>query len=96
MKEYYVYILASRKDGVLYIGVTGDLLKRIYQHQQGAIEGFTKKYQVKKLVYFESCNNINVCLNREKQLKAWRRDWKVALIEANNPNWNDLSDGLYN
>ncbi|GAA4356893.1 GIY-YIG nuclease family protein [Kangiella marina] len=91
MKEYYVYIMASKKGGVIYIGVTGNLVKRAYQHRKGLVEGFTKKYQVKKLVYFESSNDINDCLRREKQLKAWRRQWKVTLIESSNPEWNDLS-----
>ena len=90
MKEYYVYIMASKKRGVIYIGVTGNLLNRVYQHKSGLIEGFTKKYQVKKLVHFESSSDIKVCLQREKQLKAWRREWKIELIESINPNWNDL------
>lgn len=90
MREYYVYIMASRKRGVIYIGVTGNLQKRVYQHKQGVVEGFTKKYKVKRLVYFESSNDIKECLFREKQLKAWRRQWKIELIESCNPDWDDL------
>ena len=91
MKEYYVYIMASKKHGVIYIGITGNLVRRIYQHKNGLIEGFTKKYQVKKLVYFESSSDIQACLEREKQLKTWRRQWKIDLIELNNPEWLDLT-----
>ena len=90
MKEYCVYIMASKKDGVIYIGVTGNLKKRVYQHRNGLVQGFTQRYQVKRLVYFELGKDIDACLKREKQMKAWRREWKVELFERKNPEWNDL------
>ncbi|MFA6338701.1 MAG: GIY-YIG nuclease family protein [Candidatus Paceibacterota bacterium] len=90
-KNYYVYILASKKNGTLYIGVTNDLVRRIYEHKNGLIEGFTKKYNIKNLVYYEETNDINSALSREKSLKKWNREWKLKLIELNNPEWNDLS-----
>lgn len=87
----YVYILASKKNGTLYVGVTSDLIKRVYQHKNGLAKvGFTKKYSVHLLVYFESVEDINSGIQREKQLKNWHRDWKIKLIEKNNPNWKDL------
>jgi putative endonuclease len=91
MKQYYVYILASKKDGVLYIGVTNNLERRTYEHKNGLIEGFTKRYKVKLLVYFETCSDINAAITREKQLKKWKRQWKIELIEKLNPEWKDLS-----
>jgi putative endonuclease len=90
MKKYYIYILASGKNGTLYIGMTNDLIKRIYQHKDKSILGFTKKYNVDKLVYFEEYNDINQTITREKQLKKWNRSWKIKLIEVKNKNWNDL------
>jgi len=90
MKQFYIYILASKKNGTLYIGVTGDLVKRIYAHKHGMIEGFTKQYHTKQLVYFEATDDIQNALHREKRLKKWNRKWKVDLIEKNNPTWNDL------
>jgi putative endonuclease len=90
-KKYYVYILASQKNGTLYVGVTGNLLKRVYEHKQNLTDGFTKKYNVKKLVYFEATNDIYSALEREKRIKKWRREWKIELIEKNNPEWKDLS-----
>jgi putative endonuclease len=90
MKKYYVYILASKRNGTLYIGVTSDLLKRIWQHREGLAEGFTKKYNIKKLVYFEDCSDPKEAIQREKQIKAWKRIWKLDLIEKENPNWEDL------
>lgn len=90
MKQYFVYILASKKNGVLYIGVTGDLIKRMWQHKNGLAEGFTKKYFVHKLVYFENTTNVMSAIKREKQLKKWNRDWKIQLIEKENPGWEDL------
>jgi len=90
MKEYYVYILASKRNGTIYIGVTNNLKKRIYEHREGLIGGFTKKYNVKILVYFESVSDINSALIREKQLKKWERKWKLELIEKKNPEWKDL------
>lgn len=89
-REYYVYIMAS-VSGTLYIGVTNDLAKRVYQHKLGAIEGFSKKYGCKKLVYVETYQDIREALAREKQLKRWNRAKKQALIKTQNPHWQDLS-----
>jgi putative endonuclease len=91
---YYVYILASRKNGTLYIGMTSDLMKRIYQHKNDLVKGFTKKYSVHTLVYFEQTADVQAALRREKQLKSWKRDWKMRLIEESNPGWHDLYDTL--
>ncbi len=89
-KTYYVYILASKKYGTLYIGVTNNLLKRVYQHKESLVDGFTKKYGIHKLVYYEQHEDINHAILREKQIKKWRRDWKINLIESENPQWLDL------
>lgn len=86
----YVYILASRKDGAIYIGVTSDLIKRVYEHKQDIIKGHTQKYNIKKLVYFEVYDDIAEAILREKQMKVWQRAWKIELIEKENPNWHDL------
>ena len=85
MNQAYVYILSSQRNGTLYIGVTSDLIKRIYQHRNNLSEGFTKKYKVHRLVYFEATLSITSAIQREKQLKQWRRQWKIELIEKNNP-----------
>ncbi len=90
MKQYFVYILASKKNGTLYIGVTSDLAKRVYEHKNDLVDGFTKKYGVHKLVYYEMAEDINSMIVREKQLKKWKRDWKIRLIESVNPKWDDL------
>ena len=89
--QYYIYILSNKKNGTLYIGVTNDLERRVFEHKNKPIKGFTKKYGLNKLVYFESHQFIDDAIKREKQLKNWNRQWKIALIEENNPNWNDLS-----
>ncbi len=89
-RKYFVYILASKKDGVLYIGVTNSLNRRTFEHVFGRNEGFTKKYFVHRLVYFEEYGMINDAIQREKQLKKWNRDWKIELIEKRNPQWEDL------
>ena len=95
MKEhFYVYILASKKDGVLYIGVTSDIKKRIHEHKEGLIDGFSKKYHVKRLVYYEIHENAESAITREKNMKAWKRDWKIELIEKDNPEWEDLFERL--
>lgn len=94
MKNYYVYILASKKNGTLYIWVTSDLIKRIYQHKNKLIDWFTKEYEVNKLVYYENTTDIYEALKREKQLKKYNRSWKIELIENFNPNWEDLYTGL--
>jgi len=93
-KHYYVYILASHKNGTLYIGVTNDLIRRVYQHKNYVIKGFTSKYHVDQLVYFESTTDVYSAIKREKQLKNWRRSWKLELIEKKNPYWKDLYQGL--
>jgi putative endonuclease len=90
VKNYFVYILASKKNGTLYIGVTNDLNRRIYEHKNNLVEGFTKKYNVKTLVYYESTNSIESAINREKQFKKWNRKWKLKLIEEKNPTWEDI------
>ncbi len=88
---YYVYILSNWDDSVLYIGVTGNLPRRLYEHRNGLVEGFTKQYNVHKLVYYEHTNDVYSAISREKQLKKWRREKKNQLIEAMNPQWRDLS-----
>jgi putative endonuclease len=92
MNSYYVYILASGNNGTLYIGVTSDLIRRVQEHKQG--QSFTKKYKVDRLVYFEDTNDISVATTREKQLKAWRQDWKIELIGSLNPEWRDLYEEI--
>ena len=92
--NYYVYMLASGKHGTLYIGVTRDILKRGYQHKTKAVDGFTERYGVDKLVWFEVYDDPTTAITREKELKKWRRDWKIRLIEEENPNWLDLYPGL--
>jgi len=89
-KQYYVYIMASRSR-VLYVGVTGDLVHRVEQHKQKVVEGFTQKYNVTMLVYYEVTNDVHAALAREKQIKGWRRSKKVALVESMNLTWKDLS-----
>jgi len=93
---YCVYILASKRNGTLYVGVTSDPIKRIWEHKNDVVGGFTKKYQVHFLVYYELTPDINSAIKREKQLKKWRRKWKLELIEKKNPNWNDLYQSLLN
>ncbi|WP_439366741.1 GIY-YIG nuclease family protein [Bradyrhizobium sp. DASA03005] len=93
---YYVYILASRKYGTLYIGVTSDLVRRVYQHKTKVVPGFTKRYGVDKLVLFEIFDDPASAIAREKELKKWRRDWKTRLIDEQNPNWDDLNNGISN
>ncbi|MEK7211831.1 MAG: GIY-YIG nuclease family protein [Patescibacteria group bacterium] len=89
-KTYFVYILASKRNGTLYIGVTSDLIKRVYQHKNNMVAGFTKKYAVHSLVYFDQTSDVMSAIEREKNLKAWKRKWKLDLIEKDNPNWDDL------
>ena len=93
-KQYYVYILFNKKNGTLYIGVTNDIVKRVWQHKNKIFEGFTKKYSVDKLGYFEVFGDVNAAIKREKQLKGGNRKAKIALIEQNNPEWKDLYQGL--
>ena len=89
-----VYILANQRNGTLYIGVTSDLVKRVWQHKQNLVEGFTQKRQVHQLVYFEQADDMLSAITREKQLKKWRRQWKLDLIEQTNPYWQDLYESL--
>ena len=89
-KQPAVYILASKRNGTLYIGVTSDLMQRIWQHRNGLVAGFTKKYGISRLVYFELHSTMEQAILREKQLKKWNRAWKLALIEKDNPTWQDL------
>ena len=91
---YYVYILASRKHGTLYIGVTNDLVRRVYQHKTQAARGFTSRYGIHLLVWFECYDDILDAITREKELKKWRREWKINLIERSNPEWIDLYAGI--
>ncbi|HEY4135648.1 MAG TPA: GIY-YIG nuclease family protein [Alphaproteobacteria bacterium] len=86
----YVYILASDRNGTLYVGVTSDLVRRIHEHREDAIDGFTKRYGVKRLVHYEQYDDIQTAIQREKNLKRWIRDWKITLIERSNPDWLDL------
>ena len=90
-KHYFVYILASERNGTLYIGVTNNLERRMYEHKKGIVPGFTKKYGVKTLVHYDETDCVSIALTREKQLKRWNRDWKVRLIEEENPDWKDLA-----
>ncbi len=89
-KQYYVYIMASKQNGMLYVGVTSDLTGRVYSHKNDLVDGFTNKYHIHMLVYFEVTEDIDSAISREKQLKKWNRSWKIALIEKNNPEWLDL------
>ena len=91
MKHYYVYIMSNRSK-ILYIGVTNDLQRRVYEHQHHLVTGFTSKYHINRLVYFEETSDVNVALAREKHIKGWVRAKKVALIELTNPDWRDLSE----
>jgi putative endonuclease len=93
-KHYFVYILASRRNGTLYTGVTGDLRRRVSEHRNYAIEGFTKRYTVHRLVWFEVHWDASAAIRREKCIKKWQRSWKLYLIEAMNPHWDDLYDSL--
>jgi putative endonuclease len=89
-KSYFVYILASQRNGTLYIGVTNDLVRRTWEHDQGVVEGFTRKYNVKLLVYYEVFDDVTNAIAREKRLKRWHRAWKLDLIEKANPTWKNL------
>jgi len=93
-RQYYIYILASRIGGTLYVGVTNDLIRRVFEHKSKLVPGFTKKYGVSWLVYFETFRDVRNAIAREKQLKKWRRAWKIQLIEESNPNWVDLYPAL--
>jgi putative endonuclease len=90
MRKYFVYILASRRNGTLYLGMTNDLMRRVWEHRSGVVEGFTKRYHVHTLVWYEVAETAYSAIQREKQLKRWRRAWKLRLIEEMNPTWRDL------
>ena len=94
MKNYYVYILANDRNGTLYIGITSNIIKRIYEHKNNPVKGFTEKYNLHKLVYYEQTIDIESALQREKQLKKWNRMWKIELIEKHNLHWKDLYNDL--
>lgn len=88
--DYFVYLMASGKNGTLYVGVTNDLVRRVYEHKNASVESFTSRYAVDQLVWFETTPSIEAAIHREKQLKNWKREWKVAMIEKSNPKWRDL------
>lgn len=94
MKEYYVYMMASQRNGTLYTGVTSDLIQRVWQYKHHIIKGFTAKYQLNTLVYYEIHSDITIAIKREKNIKAWKREWKKRLIEEHNPHWEDLYDNI--
>ncbi len=91
-RSYFVYILASKIRGTLYVGITNDLQRRVYEHKVGIKKGFIKKYGVSQLMYFETFQNVNDAIDREKNLKKWKRDWKIKLIEEENKLWIDLAN----
>jgi len=92
--SYYVYILASRKDGAIYIGITNDIVRRVFEHRTKAVRGFTSKYDIIRLVWFEIFDDPVSAISREKELKKWKRSWKIQLIEAQNPQWDDLYESI--
>mgnify|MGYP001589850683 CR=1 FL=1 len=94
MKSYFVYILTSHRNGSLYIGVTSNLIKRVYEHKNNLVKGFTERYQIHRLVYYEQTSEVESAIKREKQLKAWKRRWKLELIENFNPDWQDLYSSI--
>ncbi len=94
MKTYFVYIMASKKNGTLYIGMTSNLVRRVYEHKNNMNEGFTKKYGIHTLVYYEHITDVHAAIAREKQMKKWKRQWKINLIEKENPDWDDLYEKL--
>jgi putative endonuclease len=96
LMAYYVYILASRRDGAIYVGITNDLIRRVYEHRIKAVPGFTAKYNITRLVWFETYDDPVSAIAREKELKKWKRAWKVEPIKAQNPNWDDLYESICN
>ena len=92
--QFFVYILANNKHGTLYVGVTNDVIRRVYQHKLKAVRGFTKRHNIHKLVYFETFDDPLSAISREKQLKKWNREWKIQFIEGRNPEWVDISHTL--
>lgn len=95
MKKYYVYIMSNKKNGTMYIGVTNNLERRVFEHKNHLVDGFTNKYDLNKLVWFAETNTAESAVLKEKQMKKWNRAWKIKLIEGNNPEWKDLSEEWY-
>jgi putative endonuclease len=95
MKRFYVYILSNKRNGTLYTGVTSDLVKRIYEHKNNLVDGFTKKYSIHRLIWYEPHETAETAIIRERQIKKWKRQWKLELIERHNPQWDDLSETLW-
>jgi putative endonuclease len=94
VKQPAIYILASKRNGTIYIGVTSDLIKRLWEHKNNLVEGFTKRYAVHDLVWYEMHESMEAAINREKRLKEWKRGWKIELIERSNPTWQDLYETI--
>jgi putative endonuclease len=94
MNDYYVYMLASQRNGTIYTGITSDLVRRIGEHKEGLVKGFTKQHNVKMLVWYEVHSDVNEAILREKRLKCWNREWKLELIEKDNPDWKDLYEDI--
>ena len=94
MKKGFIYMMSNKQDGVLYVGVTSDIVKRVYEHKNGFVDGFTKQYNLKNLVYYEVYNDIEEAIKREKQLKNWHREWKIELVNKQNPQWEDLYESI--
>lgn len=94
MRTYFIYMLASKRNGTLYTGITNDLIRRVYEHKEGIVQGFTRKYDVTRLVYYEETNDVTEAITREKRIKKWNRRWKIDLIEQHNPGWKDLYNDL--
>ena len=92
--QYFVYLMASRRNGTLYVGVTNDLVRRVHEHKNGLVEGFTDRYGIKLLVWFDSTPSVEAAIQKEKQIKNWRREWKIALVEKTNPEWADLYETI--
>jgi putative endonuclease len=96
MKNYHVHIVCSKRNGTLYTGITSDIVKRVYEHKKGLVEGFTKKYKIHYLVWYETHESVESAIHREKQIKKWKRVWKLSLIEKENPKWCDLYENICN
>ena len=94
MGEFFVYIMASKRNGTLYVGMTNDLVRRVYEHKSDLVAGFTKRHRVHQLVYFEQYDQPQIAIEREKQIKGWKRQWKMRLIETTNPQWDDLYEDI--
>ncbi|MDO8282429.1 MAG: GIY-YIG nuclease family protein [Thermodesulfovibrionia bacterium] len=94
MKDFYVYILSNKRNGTLYTGITSDLIKRVYEHKNNLVDGFTKKHNIHRLIWYENHKSPEAAITREKQIKKWKRIWKLELIEKENPEWNDLYENI--